>query len=57
MSEVKGTLLTIILALSVFAMVFGIVNGAVKEKADAIEEQLRDTEPKTTKTDVSYANI
>lgn len=47
MSEVKGTLLTIILALSVFTMVFAIVNGVVKDKADAIEEKIRTTEPTT----------
>lgn len=42
MSEVKGTLLTIILALSVFGMVFAIVTGAVKDKADEVAEKVAD---------------
>ena len=42
MSEVKGTLLTIILALSVFGMVFAIVTGAIKDKADEVTQQVKD---------------
>lgn len=36
MSEVKGSLLTIVLALAVFGMVFAIVKGAIKDKAEEI---------------------
>lgn len=61
MSELKGTLLSIILAISVFGMVFAIVTGAVKDKADEIAEKVEDagkmpeddTTPKTGKL-VSY---
>lgn len=42
MSEVKGTLLTIILALGVFAAVFGLISGVIQDKADDVADQIRD---------------
>lgn len=40
MSEVKGTLLTIILALAVFGTVFGLITGAIERKANNISSKI-----------------
>lgn len=40
MSEVKGTLLTIVLAVSVFGIVFGIITAAIKKNADTVSERM-----------------
>lgn len=40
MSEVKGTLLTIILALTVFGVVFGLVTVAINKKADEVATKI-----------------
>ena len=43
MSEVKGTLLGIVLAISVFSIVFGIITLAVKDSADTVSSRMSDT--------------
>ena len=43
MSEVKGTLLAIVLAVSVFGVVYGIINLAMKNSADSISQRIKDT--------------
>lgn len=49
MSEVKGTLLTIILALSVFGIVFGVIVGAIQEKTNDVVDQISEA-GETTKS-------
>ena len=43
MSEVKGTLLAIVLAISVFTLVFGIVVSAVKRASNTISGRIDET--------------
>ena len=43
MSEVKGTLLAIVLAVSVFGVVFGIINLAMKNSAESVAQRVKDT--------------
>ena len=43
MSEVKGTLLGIVLAVSVFAIVFGIITLAVNRSSNTIAGRMQDT--------------
>ena len=43
MSEVKGTLLGIVLAISVFSIVFGIITLAVKQSANTVKERITDS--------------
>ena len=43
MSEVKGTLLGIVLAVSVFAIVFGIITVAVNQSSNTIAGRMQDT--------------
>lgn len=53
MSEVKGTLLGIVLAVSVFAIVFGIITVAVNRSSNTIAGRMQDTaeiEPIVTPT-------
>ena len=40
MSEVKGALLGIVLAVSVFAVVFGIITAAMKSSAEEVAERM-----------------
>ena len=58
MSEVKGSLLAIVLAVSVFGVVFGIINLAMKNSADSISQRIKDTaeiEPDVTgQTSLAY---
>lgn len=58
MSEIKGTLLAVVLAVSVFAVVFGVINLAMKNSADTISQRIKDTselEPDlTTSSAVAY---
>ena len=43
MSEVKGTLLTIILAISVFAIVFAVITVAINRNSNSVAERMHDT--------------
>ncbi len=43
MSEVKGTLLTIILAVSVFSIVFGIITVAMYRNANTVKNRMDDS--------------
>ena len=43
MSEVKGTLLAIILAVSVFTIVFGIITVAMYRNANAVSNKMDDS--------------
>ena len=43
MSEVKGTLLAIVLAVSVFGVVFGIINLAIKQSAETVSQRMKDS--------------
>lgn len=43
MSEVKGTLLGIVLAISVFAIVFGIITLAVKQSSNTVSERITES--------------
>ena len=43
MSEVKGTLLAIILAVSVFSIVFGIITVAMYRNASAVSSRMNDS--------------
>ena len=58
MSEVKGTLLAIVLAVSVFGIVFGIINLAMKNSANTISQRMSDAseiEPDLTgQTSLAY---
>ena len=47
MSEVKGSLLTIILALLVFTAVSGIVVGSIKSKATEVSQTISEIQTKT----------
>ena len=40
MSEVKGTLLAIVLAIAVFGLVFGVITVAMKQSADSIAQRM-----------------
>ena len=40
MSEVKGTLLAIVLAVAVFGVVFGIISVAMKESAESVADRM-----------------
>lgn len=40
MSEVKGTLLAIVLAVAVFGVVFGIINVAMKQSAESVASRM-----------------
>ena len=40
MSEVKGTLLAIVLAVAVFGVVFGIISVAMKQSADTVADRM-----------------
>lgn len=51
MSEVKGTLLTIILALTVFGVVFGLVTVAINKKADEVATKIDEAGKVEEKTD------
>jgi len=42
MSEVKGTLLGIVLAISAFTIVFGIISLAVKNTSNTISSRMKD---------------
>ena len=42
MSEVKGTLLTVILALSVFGVVFGMIVSAIEFKAGDVSKKIEE---------------
>ena len=42
MSEVKGTLLGIVLAISAFTIVFGIITLAVKNTSNTISSRMKD---------------
>ena len=53
MSEVKGTLLGIVLAVSVFAIVFGIITLSVNRSSNTIAGRMKDSvelEPEITPT-------
>ena len=53
MSEVKGTLLGIVLAVSVFAIVFGIITLSVNRSSNTIAGRMKDSvevEPDITPT-------
>lgn len=54
MSELKGTLLTMILALAVFGIVYGIVSTTIKNKATDISNTIADAGTSDLKTSVSY---
>ena len=43
MSEVKGTLLGIVLAISVFSIVFGIMTVAIKRASNTVSERIDET--------------
>lgn len=43
MSEVKGTLLGIVLAISVFSIVFGIITLAVKQASNTVKDRISDS--------------
>ena len=43
MSEVKGTLLGIILAVTVFSIVFGIITVAIKSTSTTVAGKMRDS--------------
>ena len=43
MSEVKGTLLSIVLAISVFAIVFGIMTAATKTASNTVSGRLTES--------------
>ena len=43
MSEVKGTLLGIVLAISVFTIVFGIITLAVRQTSTTVSSRMRDS--------------
>ena len=55
MSEVKGTLLGIILAISVFSIVFGIITVAVKESANTVSDRMTEI-AETESSDTSGSN-
>ena len=59
MSEIKGSLLTIIMVLVVFGTVFGLVVHAIQSKADEVSQKIEKTETESTytPTGVSYLNI
>ena len=42
MSEIKGTLLGIVLAISVFTIVFGIITLAVRQTSNTVKSRLGD---------------
>ena len=42
MSEVKGTLLAIVLAVAVFGVVFGIISLAMKQSAESVDNRMSD---------------
>ena len=57
MSEVKGALLGIILAVSVFTVVFGIITAAMKTSANSVKsrmDQATSSVPDTTTAVVYY---
>jgi len=43
MSEVKGALLGIVLAVSVFAIVFGIINAAMNSTSKTVAQRMKDS--------------
>lgn len=43
MSEVKGTLLGIVLAISVFTIVFGIITLSVKNASNTVSNRIKDS--------------
>ena len=43
MSEVKGTLLGIVLALSVFTIVFSMITVAVRQSSNTVSGRMKDT--------------
>ena len=56
MSEVKGALLGIVLAVSVFSVIFGIMTVAMKNSAESVQERMEqaaELEP-TTSTVIAY---
>ena len=50
MSEVKGTLLGIVLAVSVFAIVFGIITAAIRQASNTVASRIN--EGATTEADI-----
>lgn len=58
MSEIKGTLLGIVLAISVFTIVFGLIEVAVKKSAKTVSDRLEESvalEPEvSTNTALAY---
>ena len=57
MSDVKGALFGIVLAVSVFAIVFGIINAAMNSTSKTVAQRMKDSvevEP-TVETDASVA--
>ena len=58
MSEVKGSLLGIVLAVSIFTIVFGIITLAVNKSSNTIAGRMQDSaevEPTVTPTNNSVA--
>ena len=43
MGEIKGSLLGIVLAVSIFGIVFGIVTLSVKQNSDTIAQRMKDS--------------
>ena len=43
MSEVKGTLLGIVLAISVFTIVFGIITLAIKQSSNDVSSRIKES--------------
>ena len=58
MSEIKGTLLGIVLAISLFSIVFGIITVAMNTNSHTVADKMRDSvqvEPEiTTESAVAY---
>jgi len=51
MSEVKGTLLAIVLAITVFSIVFAVISLAIRESSDSIAQRIRDSANKESNLD------
>ena len=50
MSEVKGTLLAIVLAVAVFGVVFGIITAAMRQSAESVANRMSEASTQQVET-------
>ena len=54
MSEIKGALLGIVLAVAAFGVIFSIITGAMSDSAQEVADRMDEASKKTTSATVAY---